>query len=199
MAYQPAQDETLPYVHTTPDLGSFGLRSLDPDRDTVLMHDWLTRDYARFWGMTGIELDELHRELTPTPNKRCLLGLYAGRPAFMTELYNPATEPVGHHYDLRDGDCGMHFIVAPREGRPLPGFSLRVLQSILAFIFRSAGAERVVVEPDVNNDRIHPLNRRAGFRYARRITLPDKVAWLAFCERFSFEAALNKHPEGVQA
>jgi RimJ/RimL family protein N-acetyltransferase len=61
------------------------------------------------------------------------------------------------------------------------------------FLFSDAGVERVVVEPDVNNDAIHPINRRAGFVYHRQVELPGKTAWFATCTRADYDAALRDY------
>ena len=54
--------------------------------------------------------------------------------------------------------------------------------------FRVA-VRRVVVEPDVRNDRIAALNAAAGFVVARTVDLPDKTAALGFCSREAFTAS----------
>lgn len=58
------------------------------------------------------------------------------------------------------------------------------------FLFSHPDINRIVVEPDVRNDRIHRLNKRAGFVYERKVELPEKTAWLAFCTREQYRAAM---------
>ena len=42
-----------------PGVGPVLVRALDPEIDAVTLHDWLSRDYARFWGMQGKTLEEV--------------------------------------------------------------------------------------------------------------------------------------------
>ena len=94
------------------------------------------------------------------------------------------------HYDVQPGDVGMHVLVAPADKR-IPGFTWAVFVQIMDFLFSDERVERVVVEPDVSNDAIHPINRRAGFVYHRQIELPGKTAWFATCTRVDYDAALR--------
>jgi RimJ/RimL family protein N-acetyltransferase len=56
-------------------------------------------------------------------------------------------------------------------------------------MFEHLGAARIVVEPDANNERIHAINRAAGFVYGRNVAFTEKIASLAFCTRRDFEQA----------
>ena len=42
-----------------PGLGTIRLRPLDPERDAAVLHDWLRRDYAAFWGMHRLTLEQV--------------------------------------------------------------------------------------------------------------------------------------------
>jgi hypothetical protein len=55
--------------------------------------------------------------------------------------------------------------------------------------FAGSRVRRVVVEPDVRNERIAALNAAAGFVVARTIALPTKDAALSFCTREDFAAS----------
>ncbi|ATG75386.1 acetyltransferase [Zobellella denitrificans] len=175
-----------------PGLGELALRPLDPQQDTALLHDWLSRDYARFWGMqdhTPEQVAAFYREMDACDHAEALLGLHDGRPAFLVECYDPRHDRIGQHYPVAPGDHGMHVLVAPAE-RPIRGFTWQVFRTIMDFLFSQPEVQRVVVEPDVRNDKIHALNRRAGFVYQRQIPLPEKTAHLAFCTRDQYHSAL---------
>lgn len=58
------------------------------------------------------------------------------------------------------------------------------------YMFSRPEVRRVVVEPDVRNEKIHVLNKRAGFRYQHTIDMGHKTAWLAFCQREDYQHAL---------
>ncbi|MEE7547243.1 GNAT family N-acetyltransferase, partial [Xanthomonas sp. Kuri4-1] len=164
-----------------------------PD-DVPVLHDWVTRDYARFWGMqqAGVQdVEAFYARLQASGTAQAYLARDAeGRPAFLIECYDPAHDEVGAHYPVRPGDCGMHLLLAPCE-RPLPGFSLQAMRAVLAFLFADPQTRRVVVEPDLRNERIHRLNARVGFRPQRVIQLGSKQAQLAFCTRADHLATLG--------
>ena len=110
----------------------------------------------------------------------------------------PAKEPphdrLADHYQVRPGDRGMHLLLAPCE-KPVHGFSLEVMRSILAYQFADPFARRIVVEPDARNAKVHALNQRVGFVYQRLLQLPEKDACLAFCTRAQFLATLQENPQ----
>jgi len=57
------------------------------------------------------------------------------------------------------------------------------------FLFYEKDFQRVVVEPDVNNEKIHVINKRAGFEYVDTIQLPTKTAHLALCTLRQYQTA----------
>ena len=184
-----------------PGIGTLSLRPLDPEHDLDTVYDWVSRPFARFWGMTDDSRDRVgafYRDMQKSTSARAYLGRHDGRPAFLVECYDPRHDPVGAQYAVQPGDRGMHFLVAPPTTTPIHGFSQAVIDTIVAFLFSDAATQRIVVEPDVNNARIHPLNRRAGFVYDREIRLGEKTAHLAFCTRESFKAldARRRHTDG---
>ncbi|PRD41003.1 N-acetyltransferase [Phyllobacterium phragmitis] len=173
-------------------IGELALRPLAIPSDIARLHDWFTRDYARFWSMqdkTRDEVEDFYRGLIGSGHGTAYMGLHDGNPAFLVESYDPGHDQVGEHYQVQPGDRGMHFLVAPAE-RPLPGFTFAVMRTILEFHFSDPLVQRVVVEPDVRNDKIHVLNRRAGFEYDRIIALREKDAHLAFCTREQYARAI---------
>lgn len=179
------------FDRTVPGIGPFSLRVLQIPQDTPLLHQWVTQPYARYWGMLDASLEQVetaYRELAQSGHAHSYLGLYRGEPAFLLESYDPAHDTVGQHYPVRPGDRGMHFLVAPAR-QPIAGFTRAVMQVILDFLFADPAICRVVVEPDVRNDKIHVLNRHAGFVYQQEIALPHKRAHLAFCTREHYAAA----------
>lgn len=194
---------TTPYQTQIDDMGQFHLRPLDPSQDMALIHGWLSQPFAQFWGMQDmdtLELADFYRRMPEEDRGRGYLGFHDGVPCFLIECYNPVTDPVGEHYQVREGDYGMHILIAPPEHR-IPGFTRATMTAVMRFLFEHQGAERVVVEPDERNDRIHTLNRFVGFTYERTIELPGKTAWLAFCTRNGFESTMaellpfNTEPE----
>jgi RimJ/RimL family protein N-acetyltransferase len=162
-----------------------------------LLHDWLRRDYARFWAMGHLSLAQLADyvgEIQRSSHRDIAIGMCNGEPAFLFEGYHPAHDLLADHYQVRPGDRGMHLLLAPCE-KPVHGFSLEVMRSILAYQFADPFARRIVVEPDARNAKVHALNQRVGFVYQRLLQLPEKDACLAFCTRAQFLATLQENPQ----
>jgi len=180
------------FQHTIEGRGTFALRPLAPVTDAELVHDWVSRPYAQYWGMQDLDIGGVaaaYREIVNGEHSAAYLGIFEGQPSFIVETYRPDAEPVGEHYTVQPGDRGMHILIAPPRER-LPDFTWHVFTVVMEFLFSDPVVERVVVEPDANNNAIHRLNRRAGFRYQGNIQLTEKVASLAFCTRDDFRAAL---------
>ncbi|QTF73258.1 MULTISPECIES: GNAT family N-acetyltransferase [Arthrobacter] len=177
-------------------------RPVDPAADAELLHGWVTQPYARFWGMLAASVEDVREEydgLAATGHHEAFLGLRDGVPEFLVERYRPAESPLNAVYQVQPGDVGMHLLVAPPSSSgTIPGFTLGVMQSVMAWLFEHTGAERVVVEPDVRNHKIHVLNERVGFHAHSVVTLPPvdpaestKEALLSFCTRDDFLATLT--------
>lgn len=174
-----------------PVLGQVRIRPLHLDDDLPIVHAWVSREYARFWGMTGFSLAQVAEGYRDIAGKaQCWLGFVADRPAFLVETYAPGEHEVGEHYPVAEGDRGMHVLVAPPSGPAVPGFTWSVFRAVMELLFSWPDVHRVVVEPDLRNGRIHALNRKAGFRYQKPIRLATKVGHLAFCTRAQFAAAM---------
>ncbi|MEX2575406.1 MAG: GNAT family N-acetyltransferase [Halofilum sp. (in: g-proteobacteria)] len=171
--------------------GELALRPLNPEADARVVHGWVTSERARFWGMQALSVGEVaqaYREIVSAPHSTAYIGMHDCCPAFLVEIYDPAGEPVGQCYEPQPTDRGMHLLIAESQ-RPIHGFTWQVFTLVMDHIFRESRTDRVVVEPDVRNERIHAINRRAGFVYHRRIELPDKTAWLVTCTRAQYHAA----------
>jgi len=172
---------------------SFTFRCLDPHQDAPLLHSWVTQPYASFWGMLNASVGDVAEEyakIQSSGHHHALLGIDDdGAPAFLMEEYLPQSSPLHGVYPVQDGDIGMHLLVAPPQGTPRSGFTADVMEAVLDRLFQKPGVDRVVVEPDARNTKIHVLNARLGFEPAGEVTLPDKQALLSFCTRESFESA----------
>lgn len=176
---------------TTRPAGRFSLRALQ-EQDTSLIHSWVTREYARFWGMQNDTLEQVtafYRSLTASNPAAALIGCCNDQPVFLMEFYQASEDEVGKFYPAQPGDYGMHILIAPAD-QPIRQFSWQVFSVIMEYMFSQPEVKRVVVEPDVRNDKIHPLNKRAGFCYQHTIDMGHKTAWLAFCQRDDYQQAL---------
>nr|WP_024968325.1 GNAT family N-acetyltransferase [Pantoea sp. IMH] len=171
--------------------GLFTLRPLTAE-DAPLIHSWVTRDYARFWGMQNESLEQVaafYQALTAKDPGAALLGCCDGEPVFLTEIYQASEDEVARFYPVQPGDYGMHILIAPATS-PVRQFSWQVFTLVMDYLFSQPAVRRVVVEPDVRNEKIHRLNKRAGFRYQQKIDMGHKTAWLAFCQRDDYQHSL---------
>ncbi|MBP1650373.1 MAG: alcaligin biosynthesis complex [Bacteroidetes bacterium] len=165
--------------------GEFFLRPLVLDTDIPLIHDWVNREYAMYWQLQHSTIEtvrKMYADLIALPHVQPFLGFYNDKPAFLVEFYKAQEDRIGEYYDALPGDYGFHILMAPVEKR-IPDFTFQVFQVIMAFLFSDARVERLIVEPDARNEKIHVLNKRAGFEYQGLVELPEKTAHLAFCKR----------------
>lgn len=170
---------------------TFTFRPVDPQRDTALLHGWVTHPKAAFWLMADAGPDDVRRayeEIAADPHHHAELGLREGEPVFLMERYDPARRELAGLYEARPGDVGMHFLTPPAE-TPVHGFTRSVITAVMARLFEDPATARVVVEPDVANTAVHALNEAVGFVPAREIRKPEKKALLSFCTRERFLAA----------
>lgn len=172
-------------------IGMIELRPFSMDIHARTIHNWVQMPYAKYWGMEGFSLDEFekyYRDLLAPEHYEAYVGYLNDKPIFLMEKYDPAQDILAEHIEVEKGDCGMHILVAPPE-KMIPNFTWAVFSTVLDFLFVDENVRRIVVEPDVNNQKIHVLNRRAGFRYDKKIHLPEKEAWIATCIRNDFRRA----------
>ena len=170
----------------------FTFRCLDAKTDAPLLHHWVTQPYASFWGMQSASIRDVVEEyakIQASGNHHALLGLDDGVPAFLMEEYLPASSPLAAVYPVLPGDLGMHLLVAPPSDGPRPGYTAAVMDAVLDRLFAKPGVDRIVVEPDARNTKIHALNERLGFQPAGVVTLPDKDALLSFCTHSDYLTA----------
>ncbi|MFJ9059079.1 acetyltransferase [Streptomyces sp. NBC_00111] len=183
---------------STKPLGTFTVRPLDPSpgregrrSDAELVHAWVTHPRSAFWMMGDARLEDVEREymaIAAHPHHDAFIGLHEGEPAFLMERYDPTEVELKGLYEAEPGDVGMHFLVAPPE-KPVHGFTLAVITTVMETLFADPRVRRVVVEPDVTNTAVHALNKAVGFEAVREITKPEKQALLSTCTREQFEAA----------
>ncbi len=172
-------------------VGRITIEPIDVDRDAGLLHGWITHPRSVFWGMASASVDdvcEAYAAIVADRHHEAWLGRVDGGPAFLAETYDPEHSELHGLYDWHLGDIGMHLLVAPTT-RPRSGFTSAVFRTVMELCFDDPRRHRVVVEPDVRNDRIAALNAAAGFRVLTEVPLSDKVAALSVCSRADFEGS----------
>ncbi|MFC8850969.1 MULTISPECIES: GNAT family N-acetyltransferase [unclassified Micromonospora] len=169
--------------------GEVRIRPVEPARDVDVIHDWVTRERSRFWGMREASRErvlEIYEYLDSLATHHAYLVHRDGRPVALFQTYEPAADPVGECYDVRPGDFGVHLLIGPPDGGAEPGFTGVVLDAFLAFVLADPARLRIVAEPDARNDRAVVRLVRAGFVPGPQIDLPEKQAQLLFLDRSVF-------------
>lgn len=168
------------------------IEPLDVARDLALLHAWVTHPRSSFWMMQDASIPSVRREydaIAASEHHDAWLGRVGGRPLFLVETYDPRqADGMADLPELAEGDLGMHVLVAPPDGRPVPGLTTDIFDAVMAFCFADPEVRRVVVEPDVGNQPIRDKNVAVGFVELREIPLPGKTGLLSVCAREDWEA-----------
>ena len=168
------------------------LDPIDPARDAPTIHAWVVEDRARFWMMgdhTVEEVREVYTWLDEQPTHHAWFVRRDGEPVALVQDYEPTAEEVGEHFDVRPGDLGIHFMLAPADVER-SGFTAEVITFALASVFADPAVRRVVAEPDARNAKAVALVERLGFELGPVIELSVKPAQLAFLTRDAYERLL---------
>lgn len=171
-------------------LGTLRLLRILPDEDADLIHTWVREERARFWGMNGLERNEvrdIYLFLDSLESHHGYLMTVGGEPAGIFQTYEPLEDPVSDAYPARPNDTGMHLFLAPAT-RPVPDFTAILLSGLVRFLLSVPAKDRVVAEPDARNNKAIDRFLRFGFEAGTKVQLPAKEAQLVFLTRDRFEA-----------
>lgn len=164
------------------------LERFDPVRDSPLLHSWVVEERAQFWMMGEHSLEEvreIYEWIDEQPTHAAYLAWADDEPAALFQTYDPRAEEVGDHVDVRVGDVGVHFMLAPPT-RPRTGFTSTVISFLLDTVFADPEVHRLVAEPDARNQKAVNLVVRLGFELGPVVELSTKPAQLAYLDRTSF-------------
>lgn len=158
---------------------------LDPAADVDVLHAWVTRRSAGFFGLGALSRDELRETyefVESLPTHHAYLVRADGEPVALAQLYHPQDDPVAAAYDARPGDVGVHFVKGSEAvGWPALG------PALLAFVFSRPAVQRLVAEPDVRNRAAVARMVAMGFEPAGEVHFESphgpKDAMLAFLTR----------------
>ncbi|WP_432124746.1 GNAT family N-acetyltransferase [Streptomyces sp. C10-9-1] len=182
-------DPATIYTEAIEGLGTLSMRPVVPDADATLLHSWVSRERARYWGMLDASRErvrEIYAYLDSLTTHHAHLVHLDGRPVALFQTYEPAHDPVGDCYDVLPGDFGIHVLIGTPAGPARPGFTGALLGSFLAHLFEDPGRRRIVAEPDARNDRAVERFVRTGFTKGPEVELPEKRAQLVFLNREDF-------------
>ncbi|MGW0083964.1 GNAT family N-acetyltransferase [Streptomyces sp. NPDC003393] len=177
--------------------GTVRVLPLDPCADAGIVHRWVSEERAAFWGMTGLTRSQVagtYAHMGTLDSHHAFLVVKDGTPAALLQTYEPEAGRVSECYPVRPGDIGVHLLLAPAgaDGRH-PGWTAALLDAILAHVLLGLDRGRVVVDPDVRNDKAVARFLRQGFERGPVVVLPEidlpdvylpeKHAQLAFLSR----------------
>ncbi|MEV0183750.1 GNAT family N-acetyltransferase [Streptomyces sp. NPDC050625] len=177
--------------------GTVRILPLDPQADADVLHAWVSEERAAFWGMNGLSrarIREIYAHLDTLPTHHAFLAVVDGTPAALLQTYDPEADRVGECYEVRPGDIGLHLLVAPAgQDGPRPGWTSALLTAFAAYCLLGLDRRRIVVDPDVRNEKAIARLVRQGFEKGPAVVLPEidipdvylpeKHAQLAFLTR----------------
>ncbi|WP_371670445.1 acetyltransferase [Streptomyces sp. NBC_00289] len=177
--------------------GTIRVLRLDPHADAGVVHAWVSEERASFWGMNGLtedEVAEIYAHLDTLDTHHAYLLLRDDEPAGLLQTYEPEADRVGECYEVRPGDIGVHVLLAPAAADgPRPGWSSALLTAVTSYVLLGLDRDRVVVDPDLRNEKAIARFLRQGFEAGDVVVLPEidlpdvqlpeKHAQLAFLSR----------------
>ncbi|WP_435251268.1 GNAT family N-acetyltransferase [Streptomyces tendae] len=195
---------TDPYASRTPvheqHLDGFGtvrILRLDPAADAAVVHGWVSEERAAFWGMTGLTRDQvttIYAHMATLDTHHAFLVVKDGDPVALLQTYDPAADRVSECYDTEPGDIGVHLLLAPAgTGGARPGWTAALSGALMAYVLLGLDRTRIVVDPDVDNEKAIARFLKQGFTAGPAVVLPEvdlpdvylpeKKAQLAFLRR----------------
>ncbi|HZF90598.1 GNAT family N-acetyltransferase [Streptomyces sp.] len=178
--------------------GTVRILPLDAKGDAEVVHGWVSEERASFWGMNDLTRDQvadvyLHMDTLDTHH--AFLLVKDGTPAALLQTYEPEADRVSECYEVEPGDIGVHLLLAPTTatGGARPGWTAGLVAAITAYVFRTLDRRRIVVDPDVRNEKAIARFAKQGFQTGPAVVLPEvdlpevylpeKRARLAFLRR----------------
>ncbi|WP_432099768.1 GNAT family N-acetyltransferase [Streptomyces sp. WAC 04229] len=177
--------------------GTVRVLPLDAAEDAEVIHRWVSEQRAAFWGMTELTRDQVeavyaHMESLDTHHAH--LVVKDGDPVALLQTYEPGADRVSECYDVEPGDIGVHLLLAPAgaEGTR-PGWTAALAAALMAYVLLGLDRTRIVVDPDIGNEKAIARFLRQGFTAGPAVVLPEidlpdvhlpeKKAQLAFLRR----------------
>ncbi|MCF4139166.1 acetyltransferase [Streptomyces sp. Tue 6430] len=185
------------HVEEAEGFGTVRIRPLDAEADAAVVHGWVSEERAVFWGMNGLTKDQVadvYAHMAGLDTHHAFLAELDGEPVAVLQTYEPSQDRVGECYEVQPGDIGVHVLLAPAgEGGARPGWSSALMGVFASYVLVGMDRRRVVVDPDVRNEKAVARFLRQGFEAGPVVTLPEidlpdvhlpeKTARLAFLRR----------------
>jgi hypothetical protein len=193
----PYASRTAVHEQEVDGFGTVRVLPLDPAADAPLLHRWVSEERAVFWGMNGLTVQrvaEIYAHMDTLDTHHAYLVLKDGEPAALFQTYDPEADRVGECYPVEPGDIGVHLLLAPTgTGSPRPGWTAALVGVLTAYTLLGLDRKRLVVDPDVANEKAVARFLKQGFTAGPAVVLPEvdlpdvylpeKKAQLAFLTR----------------
>jgi hypothetical protein len=193
----PYASRTAVHEQVSDGFGTVRVLPLDPEADAGTVHRWVSEDRAAFWGMTGLterQVAEIYAHMDTLTTHHAFLVVRDGEPVALLQTYEPEADRVSECYDVRPGDIGVHLLLAPAgPGGARSGWTARLVTAIARYVLLGLDRRRVVVDPDVRNEKAVARFLKLGFAAGPVVVLPEidlpdvylpeKKAQLAFLDR----------------
>jgi hypothetical protein len=193
----PYASRTSVHEQVTDGFGTVRVLPLDPAADAPVIHRWVSEDRAAFWGMTGLteqQVAGIYAHMARLDTHHAHLVVRDGEPVALLQTYEPEADRVSECYEVRPGDIGVHLLLAPAgPGGGQRGWTARLVTAIAAYVLPGLDRRRIVVDPDVRNEKAIARFRTLGFTTGPVVVLPEidlsdvylpeKKAQLAFLDR----------------
>ncbi|WP_411151734.1 GNAT family N-acetyltransferase [Streptomyces sp. A30] len=194
-AYAPTREPV--HEQTVTGFGTVRVLPLDAHADAEVVHAWVSEERASFWGMNGLskeQVEEIYAHMDTLDTHHAYLVEKDGEPVALLQTYEPEADRVSECYEVRPGDIGVHLLLAPagQEGAR-PGWSSALLTAVTSYVLLGLDRTRVVVDPDVRNEKAIARFLKQGFEAGPVVVLPEidipdvylpeKHAQLAFLNR----------------
>jgi hypothetical protein len=193
----PYADRTAVHEQHVDGFGAVRVLPLDARADAPVLHTWVSAERAVFWGMNGLgrdQVEEIYGHMDTLDTHHAFLVVKDGAPAALLQTYEPEADRVAECYEVREGDIGVHLLIAPAGAQGArPGWSAALLAAVASYVLTVLDRRRVVVDPDVRNEKAIARFLRQGFEAGPVVVLPEidvpdvylpeKHAQLAFLRR----------------
>ncbi|MFF9902537.1 GNAT family N-acetyltransferase [Streptomyces olivaceus] len=193
----PYASRTPVHVQELDDFGTVRILPLDAAADAAVLHGWVSEERAAFWGMNGLTRDQVaqvYAHMAGLDTHHAHLVVEDGEPVALLQTYDPGADRVSECYDAEPGDIGVHLLLAPAGPRgPRPGWTAALTGALLAYVLLGLDRTRIVVDPDIANEKAIARFLRQGFTAGPAVVLPEvdlpdvhlpeKKAQLAFLRR----------------
>jgi hypothetical protein len=193
----PYASRTAVHEQVVDGFGTVRVLPLDARSDAPVIHGWVSQERAAFWGMTGLTEEQvagIYAHMDTLDTHHAFLVVKDGAPAALLQTYEPQADRVGECYPVEPGDIGLHLLLAPAgPGGARPGWTAGLVSAVASYVLRGLDRRRIVVDPDVHNEKAIARFLKQGFSAGPVVVLPEvdlpdvylpeKKAQLAFLTR----------------